>query len=250
MCGPEIRRVFVKSQFCDFSTILQGVSIMSIAKTKSFWGSCCYLLLAFSMSVNAADFDQANSGISIESWLLEGGRELPVLSFDEMPSNEDLTDDIRVENIIQEEGGSVRFQLSHSGPMSRQVFANVRRVEQGDGYTRSIITNIADGHQTEFLTRTTDMVSVSEKDKGSVAGLLAEPGLVDDQYVECPWCAAMGGYLLSEMICTLQSNYFFTQCRATCEYLGGVRSIDTGICGVIYAECICWIQPKRDASEF
>jgi len=45
---------------------------MSIAKTKSFWGSCCCLLLAFSVSANAADFDQVDSGISIDSWLSEG----------------------------------------------------------------------------------------------------------------------------------------------------------------------------------
>ena len=100
---------------------------MTIRKFHSFLGSCCYLLLAFSMSVNATDIDQLDSGISIESWLLEGGRELPVLSFDQVPTHESLVNDIRVENIIQEEGGSVHFQLSHSGPMSRQVFANVRR---------------------------------------------------------------------------------------------------------------------------
>lgn len=223
---------------------------MSIARTKSFLGSCCCLLLAFSMSVNAADFDQVDSGISIESWLLEGGRELPVLSFDQVPGNEDLINDIRVENIIQEKGGSVRFQLSHDGPLSRQVFANVRRVEQGDGYTRSIITNIADGQQTEFLTRTSDLVSLSEKDKGSVAGLLAEPGVIDDQNVECPWCIALGGYLLTELMCTAQAHLFVLHCRATCERLGGVRSVNTGICGMAYADCVCWIQPKRDASEF
>jgi hypothetical protein len=223
---------------------------MSIAKTKSFLGSCCCLLLAFSVSANAVDFDQVDSGISIESWLSEGGRDLPVLSFDQAPSHDELLNDLRVENIIQEVDGAVRFQLSHSGPMSRQVFANVRRVEQDDGYTRSIITNIADGQQTEFLTRTSDVARIDQKDKNSAAGLLAESGFVDDQYVECPWCAPVIGYVLTELICTMQTNRFFTQCRATCQRLGGVRNVDTGICGVAWAECVCWIQPRRDSREF
>ena len=223
---------------------------MSVTRRKSFWGFFCYLLLAFSMSVNAADSGQVDTGISIESWLLEGGRELPVLSFDEMPAHDDLVRDIRVENIIEEADGAVRFQLSHSGPLSRQVFANVRRVEQGDGYTRSIITNIADGQQTEFLTRTDEVVPVSQKDKGSAAGLLSESGYVDDQFVECPWCGAVAGYLVAELVCAMQTNRFVSQCRLTCSRLGGVRAFDTGVCGVAYAECVCWIQPKRDAREF
>ena len=219
-------------------------------KFHAFFGTCCYLLLAFSISANAADIDPVDSGISIESWLLEGGRDLPVLSFDNVPTHEDLVNDIQVENFVDDKDGSVRFQLSHSGPMSRQVFANVRRVEQDDGYTRSIITNIADGKQTEFLTRTSEVAPVNQKDKDSAMRLLAESGTVDDQYVECPWCLAILGYVITEVACAMQTNRFFTQCRATCEGLGGVRALDTGICGVIWAECICWIQPKREASEF
>ena len=222
---------------------------MNLAKLKAFAGACGCLLLAFSVSINAAGIDQLDAGISIESWLAEGGREIPVLSFDKTPTHDELASDIRIENIILDKDGSIRFQLSHGGPISRQVFANVRRVEQGDGFTRSIITNIADGQQTEYLTRTSEVVPVSPEAKGSAAGLLSESGFIDDQYVECPWCILIG-YLASEIICTMQTNRFFTQCRMTCERLGGVKSVDTGICGVAYAECVCWIQPRRDAREF
>jgi len=223
---------------------------MSIVRIKAFLGACCCLLLAFSISANAAVIDQEDSGISIESWLLEGGRELPVLSFDQVPSQEELVSDIQVENVILEEGGSVRFQLSHSGPMSRQVFANVRRVEQDDGYTRSIITNIADGQQMEYLTRTSEIAPIDLKDKDSAVALLVESGYVDNQYVECPLCVPIGLFLLTEAICLIEVDSFFAQCRNMCRSLGGVRSIDTGYCGVIAAECVCWIEPKRDAREF
>jgi len=172
-----------------------------------------------------------------------------VLSFDQVPSHDDLVSDIRVENIIQEADGAVRFQLSHSGPMSRQVFANVRRVEQSDGYTHSIITNIADGQQTEFLTRTSEVAPVNQKSKDSAAGLLAESGFVDDEYVECPWCYVVA-IIVSEAWCAINTNLVFIQCRRTCDRQGGVKSLNTGICGTGYAECICRHPPPREAKRF
>ncbi len=222
---------------------------MNLAKLKAFAGACGCLLLAFSVSANAAGIDQLDSGISIESWLTESGREIPVLSFDKTLTHEELAEDIRLENIIQDKDGSVRFQLSHSGPLSRQVFANVRRVEQDNGFTRSIITNIADGSQTEYLTRTSEVTSVSQLDKTGASGLLAESGFIDDQHVECPWCY-FAGWLITEAACAATAALAHHQCRLSCRRLGGVKSFDSGICGSIYSECLCWIAPRRIAREF
>ena len=107
---------------------------MKIAKLKTLAGSCVYfLLVAFSVSVNAQDLKQLDPGISVEGWSVDGGQEIPILSFDETQILDELYDEIRAENVIRDKDGSIRFQLSHAGPMSRQVFANVRRVEQDNG---------------------------------------------------------------------------------------------------------------------
>jgi hypothetical protein len=136
---------------------------MNYAKLKTLGLSCVYFLfVTFSASVNAAILDQEGTGVSVEGWSDVGGQELPILNFDETRQVDNLLEDIRAENITVDKDGSTHFQLSHSGPMSRQVFANVRRVEQSDGFTRHVITNIADGHQTEYLTRT---ARVGLKDK-------------------------------------------------------------------------------------
>ncbi len=223
---------------------------MNITKLRTLMGSCCYLLLAFSLSVNAADAEQVGSGMSIESWLAEGGRDIPVLSFDNTRDHGELAEDIQVENITRDTDGSTRFQLSSSGPMSRQVFANVRRVEQDNGYTRSIITNIADGQQMEYLTLTTEVIPVNQLEKAGMSGLLAESGVVDDQHIECPWCPIVAGILLSEAICTLNTHATFHRCKLTCQYLGGVKYFNTGVCGTVMSECVCWIRPKRESREF
>ncbi len=201
------------------------------------------------MSTHAAEMERVDSDISVESWLFEGGRDLPVLSFGKQYKKEDLADDIRVENVVRDENGSVHFQLTANGPMSRQVFANVRRVEQDDGYTRSIITNIADGQQMEYLTRTSEVAAINQTDKENTAGLLAESGFIDDQHVECPWCYYVG-WLLSEAACASAATLTHYQCRLSCRDRGGIKRFNTGICGLVNAECVCWIQPRKESRVF
>ncbi len=222
---------------------------MNFTKLKTLMGSCCYLLLALSVSVHAADLDQLDAGVSVDGWLLENGQETPLLSFKQTPELDEIVSDIRPENIVQDKDGSTRFQLSHSGPMSRQVFANVRRVEQADGYTRSIITNIADGQQTEYLSQTTEVPLSNLSGKATGSELLAEAGFIDDPSTECPWCWVVG-VVVTEVVCAATAISANRQCRLNCRSLGGVKSFSSGICGSTASECVCWIQPRRIREEF
>lgn len=223
---------------------------MNMTKLKVLGGSCAYFLfIAFSASVHAADVNRVDSGVSIEGWSVEGGRDIPILSFDEIESVEEFSDDIRAEGFVQDKDGSVRFQLSHSGPLSRQVFANVRRVEQDNGLTRSIITNIADGDQMEYLTATTPAVQGGKHDKAGEGDLLTQLADMEDMNTECPLCPFIIGALAAEVICAATATWGYRNCRVTCAPLGGVKSYDTGICGHAGAECVCWIAPRRTADE-
>jgi hypothetical protein len=223
---------------------------MNIAKLKTFGMSCVYFLfVVFSVSVNAADVGQIESGMSIEGWSAVGSQNLPILSFDETQLHDDLYEDIGVENVTVEKDGSTRFQLSHSGPLSRQVFAHVRRVEQDDGFTRSIITNIADGHQMEYLTRTTSELGIGKFDKTSEDSLLTQMALKEDQNTECPWCAWFG-FFIAEVTCAASTSIAHTQCRMDCRRLGGVKTFESGICGMYQMECSCMVDPRRINLEF
>ena len=219
---------------------------MNIAKLRSMAGSCaCALFIVFSAAAQAADVNQLDSGISIESWLSEGGRDLPVLSFDDADVSDEIFADIRAENIVQDKDGSTRFQLTHSGPMSRQVFANVHRVEQDDGFTRSIITNIADGQQTEFLTRTDGLAKLKIPENTDGSNSYAKLEMSGDQNTECPVCIVVGGFLITEAVCAATSALAYRQCRVNCVVNGGVQYFNSGICGQIFSECLCWIAPRR-----
>ena len=145
--------------------------------------------------------------------------------------------------------GSTRFQLTHNGPLSRQVFAHVRRVEQDDGLTRSIITNIADGSQMEYLSLTVDVPVIGSPVKTGDFDMSTEKVVGQDQDPECPWCF-WAGFLLSEAACTAATSLANYQCRLNCETLGGVKSFDSGICGTYYSECKCMLDPKRIFEEF
>lgn len=222
---------------------------MNIAKLKTFGLSCVYFLcVVFSVAVNAAGPDLSESGVSIEGWLPVGGQDLPILNFEEPNLDDEILQDIRVENVTIDEDGSTRFQLTHSGPMSRQAFAHVRRVEQDDGFTRSIITNIADGTQMEFLTRSTDVPMRGKLGKSRDGDSLIQISSGEKSYIECPWCYWAGG-VITEATCVagmILGNY---QCRLNCQQLGGVKEFRSGICGMYNAECICMIDPKRIADE-
>jgi hypothetical protein len=223
---------------------------MNIATLKTFGLSCVYcLFVVFSVSANAAIPDPTGSGVSIEGWLSAGKQDLPILTFEEPRLHEDLLEDIRVENVTIDQDGATRFQLTNSGAMSRQVFAHVRRVEQDDGYTRSIITNVADGQQMEFLTETAKNPLRGEFDKEKANEMLIQASLGGDQNVECPWCV-WGGILLTEAICMAGVTNAHVQCRLDCQMLGGVESFYSGICGMHYSECKCMVDPKRIADEF
>jgi len=209
----------------------------------------CFLFVVFSVTAQAADVNQLNSGISIESWLAEGGRDLPVISFDEVDVSDEILADIRAENFIQDKDGSTRFQLTHSGPMSRQVFANVRRMEQGDGFTRSIITNIADGRQTEFLTRTDSLVKLKFPQDADSDNSYAKLEMSGDQNTECPMCASVALIGITAVACVTSMVRAYLFCRSTCSIVGGIKHFDSGVCGTAAAECQCWVAPRKEAWE-
>jgi hypothetical protein len=170
-----------------------------------------------------------------------------VLSFDSTFDQGEPVDDIRAENISQDKDGSTRFQLSHRGPLSRQVFANVRSVTQEGGLTRNIITNIADGGQTEYLSRTVDLPAFTERDKisaGSLPGRIEKTG---DQDTECLSCVAI---IALGIACVVAENRSYQQCHENCQSQGGIRYFDAGTCGALSTECMCWKQPREIAIDF
>ena len=223
---------------------------MNRSKFKVLAASCAYfLLIAFSVGAGATEIDRVSSGVSVETWSSENGRELPILSFDEAYGLNDLPNDIRAENVIQDSDGSLRFQLTHSGPMSRQVFANVHRVEQDNGLTRSIITNISDGHQTEYLTRTNED-NLAKKLAGKGEGnLTVQLKNMENQHTECPMCYLFG-ILVSEAACAAAASLAHYNCRLDCQRLGGVQSFDSGICGSVNSECVCWNKFREIYERF
>jgi hypothetical protein len=223
------------------------VIFMNIAKLKTFGVSCvCFLLVSLSVSANAANLDPADTGVSVEGWSTVGGHNLPVLTFDEPQTDDEIYQDIRVENFTLDDDGSTRFQLTHSGPMSRQVFAHVRRVEQDDGFTRSIITNIADGAQMEYLTKTSSDPLRGKFDKKGGGSLLTQMAPGEDQKTECPWCPWLG-VIITEATCAVSTSIAHYQCRVDCQRLGGVGEFRSGICGMYNSECICMVDPRRIA---
>ncbi len=224
---------------------------MNFARLKCLGCSCWYfLLIAISATVNAADVAYEDSGIAVEGWSADGARDIPILSFDQLQPIDKFFDDIRAEGMVQDRDGSVRFQLSHSGPLSRQVFANVRKVEQDNGLTRSIITNIADGSQMEYLTHTPRELPDRKFDKRGDGNLLIQMADMEDQNIECPLCVYFGGWILVELTCSKTASLAHEQCRIDCRRSGGIKSFDTGICGSVYSECICQYPPKQIEEVF
>ena len=223
---------------------------MNIAKLKAFGLSCAYFLfVVFSVSANASGQAYAEPGPLIEGWSSAGGQILPILDFEGAQLPEDILSDIQVENVTVEEDGSTRFQLTHSGPMSRQTFAHVRRVEQDDGFTRSIITNIADGQQMEYLTESSRDPLRGNFSKEKANEMLTQAALGGDQEVECPWCVYIS-LVISEAVCAATISMAYDQCRESCWYLGGVSYFNSGICGMYNSECKCMVDPNRINEEF
>lgn len=207
----------------------------------------CMLFTLFSVSVSAAETGEAQAGIYIDGWSVFGDQDIPVISFEDATLLDELAQDIRVENVTRNGDSSIRFQLSHSGPLSRQVFANVSRIEQDDGFTRSIITNIADGLQTEYLSITAELAPVRNGGKIKDAGWSDELESKNGQKPECLSCLIYIAYRVS---CARAETRAFQQCRTTCQRLGGVRHFDSGSCGAAQLECICFTQPPRDTRTF
>lgn len=214
-------------------------------KLKTFGLSCvCFFCVVFSVTASAADLDFSETGVAIEGWLPVGGQELPILNFEGSHFDDEILQDIRVENVTVDENGSTRFQLTHSGPMSRQAFAHVRRVEQDDGFTRSIITNIADGTQMEFLTQTEDDPLRGKFGKSREGNSLIQITGGADQTSACPWCPWLG-MILVETACASTTSVAYYQCRLNCQRLGGVKEFKSGICGTYNSECVCMVDPRR-----
>lgn len=215
---------------------------MNLKKCNTVAGYIVYaFLLLFSVSVNALEMNGEESGINFNSW------ESPFFLIENTTLPDDTAWDIEVENVVYDNDGSMRFQLSHSGPLSRQVFANVRRIEQEDGFTRSIITNIADGLQTEYLSRTVELPLVRQGDKISDGGSLNQLKSKDGQTSECLYCLADSIYRAA---CARAEVRAFQTCHSMCERMGGVKHFEPGTCGIAHTECICWIQPPREAEDF
>ena len=220
---------------------------MNISRLRVIAGACAYLLLAFSVSANAQGARQVDTGISIESWLSENGQDIPVLSFDGNVDQGELADDIQVENIILDKDGSTRYQLSHTGPLSRQVFANVRSVAQEGDLTRSVITNIADGGQTEYLSRTAKLPASVHQDKISGSNLPEKLQKTGDQETECLTCIA---FFALGVACVVAESRSYEQCRQNCQGQGGISSFDSGFCGSVSFECTCWTPPRENVRYF
>ena len=198
-------------------------------------------VMSFSISVNASEIDGYEPGINIDGW------DVPFYTFEDTTLLDETAWDIQVESVIHDDDSSMRFQLSHAGPLSRQVFANVRRIEQEDGFTRSIITNIADGQQTEYLSRTADLPLVRQGDKISDGGSLNQLESKDGQKSECLHCLPE---IIFRVLCARLEVRAFQMCNSMCERLGGVKHFEPGSCGVAQMECACWIRPPREARDF
>ncbi|MCF6226578.1 MAG: hypothetical protein L3J22_09810, partial [Xanthomonadales bacterium] len=107
-------------------------------------------LVIFIMLLSLASFSNATEGVlennvSILGWKTSHETEIPILRFDASLLASPILDDIKSENIIQDKDGSVRFKLSRTTPFGRQAFANVITTDLGNGTTKNIMTNIADG---------------------------------------------------------------------------------------------------------
>ena len=83
------------------------------------------------------------------------------------------------------------------------------------------------------------------KDKGGI-DLSIEKAL--EQETECPWCWLLG-VTITEAMCAATVSLAQYQCRLNCQTLGGVKSFESGVCGMYGAECKCMIDPDRIFDE-
>ncbi|MCF6226580.1 MAG: hypothetical protein L3J22_09820 [Xanthomonadales bacterium] len=182
------------------------------------------------MLLSVASFSNATEGVlennvSIVGWKTSHETEIPILRFDTNLLVNPILDDIKSENIIQDKDGSVRFKLSRTTPFGRQAFANVITTDLGNGTTKNIMTNIADGKQTTFISRNNELASDARTltlGDQSVQLLQSKGG--DDASIQA-WplgvaflCAA--GILVAEISCTRLCGD------------RGVDELSYGICGV------------------
>ncbi len=165
---------------------------------------------------------------------MHGQERIPVLQFNRTPELEALAKDIRTELTIVEENGNVRFQLSHSTPFGRRVFANVTSSDFGDGMTKVTMTHIADGKMTTFLTRNDDQLvsSLTSSKEQSFGDLGSQSLLKNDPSLEvCIPCIWYGGAAAGAAACAAGIYLASRLCASQCSNLGGVQSFGSGNCG-------------------
>ena len=237
----------MKAPIIGMKRLTRGIEIMNIKKLATIAAVCSYVCVAFSASVEAGEFERVDSSMVLESWLPEDGVGIPVLSFESTIEQVGFSEDFRAENLIREKNGSTRSQVSYQGPLGRQVFANVRSIERGDGYARNIITSIADGSQREFLSRTDERHAFSKTDKA--VENIPIPGLeqTDDNDTECVSCALI---IATSLACIVGEKRAYQQCYENCQSQGGIKSFEGGTCGIYSIECTCFTQPPVTAIEF
>jgi len=193
-----------------------------------------------------ADDKVFEGSASIEGWEMYNQERIPVLQFNITPELEALAKDIRPELTVVEENGDVRFQLSHSTPFGRRVFANVTSSDFGDGMTKVTMTHIADGKMTTFLTRNEQLVSSSltSSKEQSFGDLDLQSLLKNDPSLElcvpCIWWAATG--IGAAGACAAGIIGAYGLCQAQCP--AGVASFGAGNCGNGFT-CDCFQEVKE-----
>ncbi len=204
-----------------------------------------FFLVIFIMLLSAAGYSNATEGvfennISIEGWDTSHETEIPILRFDTNLVENPILNDIKPENMIQDENGSVRFQLSQSTAFGRQVFANVIAIDMGNGMTKNTITHIADGQQTIFLTRNDQLATVAQDlALGGKNTQMLQSKVGDDPSLQCPSC--VGGAIVTLIgaaatACASGVSRAFDACSAMCT--AGVASFSSGACGLsVTCEC-------------
>ncbi|MCF6264413.1 MAG: hypothetical protein L3J24_12615 [Xanthomonadales bacterium] len=193
-----------------------------------------------------ADDKSFEDRISIEGWETNAVLDVPILRFDSIPEASPFYTDIKPVNVMQDDNGSIRFQLSKNTAFGQHVFANVIATDLGNGMLRNTITNIADGKQTTFVMPIdqADIVppgryipreqTLQAKSKGGETS----PEVI----VLIPPAVWVGGALYSAAMCMINSELAFSRCQRGCRRSGGIQAFSDGTCGLGFT-CICMPPP-------
>ena len=191
-----------------------------------------FFLIIFIMLLSAASYSNATEGIfenniSIEGWETSHGTEIPILRFDTNLVANPILNDIKPENMIQDENGSVRFQLSHTTAFGRRVFANVTATDLGNGTSINTMTNIADGKQTTFISHNNELPAGAKAlSLGDLSVRTLQSKTGDDESIQF----VVAAIVTAALVCAATIANTTRNCSNLCGP-GGVDSLVYGICG-------------------